>query len=58
MWDYSVCYPDPISAEFGFRMAATGKNEVGKSGSVQWMDTGEAAAATGKEAEDDADSDA
>ena len=31
-WDYSACYPDPISPEFGFVM--DGKKKV-----VRWMDS-------------------
>lgn len=32
VWDYSGCFPDPISQEFGFKASASRKN------AVQWMD--------------------
>jgi hypothetical protein len=36
-WDYSVCYPDPISPEYGFAAVTTGKGS-NKKMVVKWMD--------------------
>jgi hypothetical protein len=33
IWDHSVCFPDAVSQEFGFKRATRGK------GAVQWLDT-------------------
>ena len=33
-WDYGVCYPDPISPEFGFAMVQTSE----KSSVIKWLD--------------------
>lgn len=36
-WDYSTCYPDPISAEFGFVLSSSSSRGK-KPGVVTWMD--------------------